>query len=159
MTAASPAQSAALPGAPAIKPSASSAREPQRPAAIAAGRAFGVSLVLGVLGSASAAIVIARLFESWRVTPGRASHAITLFGQRLSYPTANTGAIVVTALACLGLLMAGAAAWRAAREVLGYRSFRRALAARSPRLLDGTWVIDDHRPQAFCAGLLRPRVY
>jgi Peptidase family M48 len=114
---------------------------------------------LGLLGLVSAGIVLARLFESWRVTPGPASHVISVFGQRISYPTANTGAIVVTALAVLGLLMAGAAGWRAARELLANRAFGRAIAARSPHLRDGAWVIDDDHPQAFCAGLLRPRVY
>jgi Peptidase family M48 len=153
-------ESAALPARTAVNPTAAAApREPQRPAASAAGRAFGASLLLGVLGLASAVIVITRLFESWRVTSGPVSHGISVFGQRLSYPAANIGAIVVTVLAGLGLLMAGAAAWRVARELLAYRTFRRAIAARSPRSVDGAFVIDDGRPQAFCAGLLRPRVY
>ncbi|HWX97976.1 MAG TPA: M56 family metallopeptidase [Solirubrobacteraceae bacterium] len=158
-TPASPTRPAALPAAALVKPAASAAGGVRRPAAIAARRAFGASLLLGVLGSASAVIVIARLFESWRVRPGPPSHAIAVFGQRLSYPAANAGAIVVTALAGLGLLMVGAAAWGVARELLAYRAFRRVIATRSPRLLDGAWVIDDARPQAFCAGLLRPRVY
>jgi Zn-dependent protease with chaperone function len=131
----------------------------QQPAAIAAGRVFGVSLLLGALGVASAVFVISRLFESWRVTSQPASHVISVFGQRLSYPVANTGAIVVVVLAGLGLLMAGAAAMRIARELLAERSFRRILAARSPLPLHGAWVISDKQPQAFCAGLLRPHVY
>jgi peptidase M48-like protein len=146
---AAPVTTASAPGSPA----------PQRPAAIAADRAFRLSVLLGALGFASAAFVLARLLEAWRVTSGPASHAITVFGQRLSYPVANTGAIVVTALAGLGLLMAAAASWRAARELLADRGFRRAMAARSPLPLHGAWLIDDERPQAFCAGLLRPRVY
>jgi hypothetical protein len=147
--------SAALrrPGAPEVAP------RPQRPAATAASRAFGLSMLLGVLGLASAVFVITRLFESWRVTAGAPSHHIWVFGQRLSYPAANTGAIVVTVLAGLGLLAAVAAAWTMARELLADRRFRQALAARSPLLLDGAWVIDDDRPQAFCAGLFHPRVY
>ncbi|MCW3027609.1 MAG: peptidase Ste24p [Solirubrobacterales bacterium] len=158
MTPASPRRSAALPAAT-VRPSRSAVHAPQQPAAIAARRAFGAGFLLGVLGLASAGIVFARLFESWRVAPGPASHVISVFGQRLSYPTANTGAIVITALAILGLLMAAAAAWRAARELLASRAFGRAIAARSPRPLDGAWVIEDDRAQAFCAGLLRPRVY
>jgi bla regulator protein blaR1 len=143
-----------------IKPSAAAASpEPQRPAAIEAGRVFGASVLLGVLGVASAVFVITRLFESWRVTSGAASHVISIFGQRLGYPAANAGAVVVTVLAGLGLVMAGAAAWRLVRELRGDRSFRRALAVRSPAPLRGAWLISDARPQAFCAGLLRPRVY
>jgi Zn-dependent protease with chaperone function len=160
MTPASPAHPAARPVAALLKPSAAAASpEPRGPAAIAASRAFGLSVLLGVLGMASAFFVITRLFESWRVTSEPASHVISVFGQRLSYPAANAGAIVVTVLAGLGLLMAGAAAWGVAHELLADRSFRRALAARSPKPLHGAWVISDDRPQAFCAGLLRPRVF
>ena len=160
MTPASPAQSAARPAGAVIEANpAATSPEPQQPAASAAGRLFGVSMLLGVLGLASAAFVITRLFESWRVSSGPASHVISVFGQRLSYPAANTGAIVVTVLAGLGLLMAGAAAWGLARELLAERSFRRVIAAHSPLPLHGAWVISDARPQAFCAGLLRPRVY
>lgn len=156
----SPTRSASRSAGAVIKPSeAAPAREPQRPAAIAAGRAFGVSALLGVLGLASAVFVITRLFESWRVTSGPGSRVISVFGQRLSYPAANTGAIAVTVLAGLGLVMTGAAAWGLARELLADRRFRRSVAARSPLPLHGAWVINDERPQAFCAGLLRPRVY
>jgi Zn-dependent protease with chaperone function len=135
------------------------APEPQRPAAVAAARTFALSVLLGVLGLASAVFVITRLFESWRVTSGAPSHYILVFGQRLSYPAANTGAIVVTLLAGLGLLAAGAATWAIMREILGDRRFKQAVAARCPRPLYGAWLIDDDCPQAFCAGLLRPRVY
>jgi Zn-dependent protease with chaperone function len=159
ITSASSPSPAVVTAATTAKRGASAAREEQQPAATAAGRAFGASVLLGVLGLASAAVVVARLLESWRVAPGPASHAISVLGQRLSYPTANSGAIIVTALAGLGLLMAAAAAWRAASELLASRSFSRVIAAGSPRAIDGAWVIDDVRPQAFCAGLLRPRVY
>jgi Zn-dependent protease with chaperone function len=143
-----------------IKPTrADPSPEPQRPAAAAARRVFAVSLLLGALGLASAVFVITRLLESWRVTSQPASHVISVFGQRLSYPVANTGAIVVTVLACLGLLMAAAAAMRIGRELLADRRLRRALAASSPLPLHGAWMISDEHPQAFCAGLMRPRVY
>jgi|HubBroStandDraft_4_1064222.scaffolds.fasta_scaffold07776_6 Zn-dependent protease with chaperone function len=143
-----------------IKPSAATALlEPQQPAAVATGRVFGASVLLGLLGLASAVFVITRLFESWQVSSEPASHVVSIFGARLAYPAANAGAIVVTVLAGLGLLMAGAAAWRLVRELLADRSFRRALASSPPVPLDGAWVITDEHPQAFCAGLLRPRVY
>jgi Peptidase family M48 len=156
----SPTQLAARPTGKPIESSPTAASlQARQPAAIAAGRVFRASLLLGALGFASAVFVITRLFESWRVTSAPASHMVSVFGQRLSYPVANAGAIVVTVLAGLGLLMAGAGAWGLARELLADRSFRRALAARSPAALHGGWLIDDDRPQAFCAGLLRPRVY
>jgi len=156
----SPTQLAARPAGKPIEPNTTAASlRARQPAAVAAGRVFGASLLLGALGLASAGFVITRLFASWRVTSAPASHTVSVFGQRLSYPVANAGAIVVTVLAGLGLLMAGAGAWGLARELLTDRRFRRALAARSPVALHGGWLIDDDRPQAFCAGLLRPRVY
>ena len=128
MTRASRAQAALSPAEAVIQPGtaeASAARD--APATVAAGRVFRVSMLLGVLGLASALFVITRLFESWRVTSDPASHVVSVFGQRLSYPAANAGAVVVTALAGLGLLIVGAAAWGLARELLADRSFRRAL--------------------------------
>jgi hypothetical protein len=134
-------------------------RRSRQPAASAAGGVFGISVGLAGFGVAAAVLVIARLFESWRIAPGSTSHAISIFGQRLSYPAANAGAITVTALAVLGLLMAGAAAWQATRELRADRAFRRSMATRSPVPFDGAWLIEETRPQAFCAGLLRTRVY
>src|SRR6476661_3405258 len=119
--------------------------QPPQPASKAAARIFAMSLLLGVLGLVSAVVVIARLFESWRVAPGPASHGISLFGQRMSYPAANTGAIIITALAGLGLLMVAAAARRAMRELRADREFRRTMAAGSRPRRDGAWVIDDER--------------
>jgi hypothetical protein len=69
MATASPAHSAARPSGAVIRPSTTAlSPEAQRPAAIAAGRVFALSTLLGVLGLASALFVITRLFESWRVT-------------------------------------------------------------------------------------------
>jgi Zn-dependent protease with chaperone function len=160
MTPAPRAQSALRPVEAVIQPgTAQASAAPEAPATIAAGRVFRVSMLLGVLGLASALFVITRLFESWRVTAGPTSHVVSVFGQRLSYPAANAGAIVVMALAGLGVLIVGATAWGLARELLADRSFRRALQARSPMPLHGASVFNDERPQAFCAGLLHPRVY
>jgi len=131
-------------------------------AAIAAGRAFRVSVLIGMLGLASTVIVISRLLRSWQLTAHPGSHVVSVLGLQLSYPSANPGAIIVTVLSGLGLAMATAAVWGIARELLANRGFTRALAARAPRPLPGVrgaFVIDDPHPKAFCAGLLRPRVY
>jgi len=129
------------------------------PAKTATARVFAVGLLLGLVGLASAVFVITRLFESWRVTSGPASRVITVLGLRLSYPAANAGAIAVTGLAGLGLLMAAAAACRLVMELVADRRFKRVLRARSPRSFRGAWLIDDKQPQAFCTGLLRPRIF
>jgi bla regulator protein blaR1 len=130
-----------------------------RPAAAAAARVSRASLVLGGLGLTSAIFVVSRLVESWRVTPRAASHQISIFGQNLSYPAANVDAIVILLLAALGLVVTARALTGAARELQASRRFHRFLAGEQPQGLHGALLIDDAQPRAFCAGLLRPRVY
>ena len=130
-----------------------------RPAATAAARVSRASLVLGGLGLASAVFVITRLLESWRVTPRAASHQISIFGQKLSYPAANVDAIVIVLLAALGLVVTARALAGAARELQASRRFHRFLSGEQPQALHDALLIDDAQPRAFCAGLLRPRVY
>ena len=115
--------------------------------------------MLGALGLASAIFVLARLLESWRVTPHAASHQILIFGQRLSYPAANIDAVVIVLLAVLGSVVTSRALTGAVREVHASRRFQRLVAQTEPRSLHGALVIADPQPQAFCAGLFRPRVY
>jgi Zn-dependent protease with chaperone function len=131
----------------------------RQPAAIAAARISRASLLLGGLGLFSAIFVLARLFESWRITPHAASHRISILGQQLSYPAANVGAIVVVVLAALGLMVTAVAVRATVLELAAARRFHRWLAQQKLRHLRGALVIDDGRPQAFCAGLIRPRVY
>lgn len=103
--------------------------------------------------------VIVRLSEAWRVSPRASSHEIDLVGTRLSYPAANAGALVVLALALIGLTVTAIAAVSAAREILGSIRLTRGLMASEPRRVQDALVIDEELPRAFCAGLLRPRVY
>jgi uncharacterized integral membrane protein len=130
-----------------------------RPAATAAARVSRASLVLGGLGLASAVFVVTRLLESWRVTSRAASHQIWIFGQRVSYPAANVDAIVIVLLAALGSVVTARALTGAARELQASRRFGRFLSGQRPQALHGALLIDDAQPRAFCAGLLRPRVY
>jgi Zn-dependent protease with chaperone function len=130
-----------------------------RPAAVAATRLSLVSLLLGAFGLASAIFVIERLLESWHVTARGASHQISIFGQQLSYPTANIDAIVILVLAVLGATVTVLAVGGAARELTASRRFLRHLAGQNPQPLHEALVITDPEPRAFCAGLLRPRVY
>jgi Zn-dependent protease with chaperone function len=137
----------------------SSAPLPNRAAATAAGRVGTAGLLLGSLGLALSVFVVGRLFLSWHVTPTAASHHISVAGQRLSYPVANFDAVVVLVLALAGLAVGAVTVLGAFRELRAARSFARWLAAQNPRPLRGAWVIPEDRPHAFCAGLLRPRVY
>jgi BlaR1 peptidase M56 len=131
----------------------------ERPAATAAARVSRVSLVLGGLGLASALFVLARLFETWRVASRGVSHEISVFGQKLSYPTANLDAIVIMLLAAIGAAVTALAVSGAVRELRASSRFHRHLAGQEPRRLNGAILVSDEEPRAFCAGLLRPRVY
>lgn len=131
----------------------------ERPAATAAARVSGASLLLGGLGLVSAILVLVRLMESWRVGSGATSHRIEVFGQGFSYPAANVNAIVILLLAALGSVVTVRALGGAMRECHASRRFSRAVSRRQLETLRDAVVVPDPQPRAFCAGLLRPRVY
>ena len=131
----------------------------ERPAASAAARVFGAGLGLGVLGLVCSVFVIVRSAESWRVTPRSISHHVTIMGQRLSYPTANIDAIVVLAIASLGLIATGRALRRSVHEAIAAARLGRRLKRACQVEHSGAMLVEDDRPLAFCAGLLRPRIY
>src|ERR1700761_854290 len=151
-------ESAAAAGPPDGMSSSSDSR-PRRPAAAAAERVWAAGTVLWASGLALSVFVIGRLFLTWRVTPHAATHQVSLLGHRLSYPVANVDALIVLALALAGLAVGAMTAWGAIRELAATRTFERHLAAQEPTPWRGALVIDDERPQAFCAGLFTPRVY
>ena len=130
-----------------------------RGAARAHALAWTAGLLLGVLGLASFVPVFARLLETWRVSAHAVAHHVSILGQTLSYPAANAGALVVLALALLGGIVAAIALCAIGSELRAARRLAHRLAQRDPTPHDGVLVIDDERPAAFCAGLLRPRVY
>ncbi len=129
------------------------------PAALASARVSRATLLVGALGVLSAIFVLTRLLESWRVGPDGAAHRVTILGQTLSYPTANAAAIVLIALAAVGLIVTATVVRETVRELMAARRLQTALAQRRPTPMRGALVLDDDRPRAFCAGLLRPRVY
>jgi Zn-dependent protease with chaperone function len=140
--------------------------------AVAAARASRATAAIGTLGIATAVFVVARAFASWQVGGGH-GHTVSLFGGRLSYPAANATAIGVLALALLGALVAATAILAAAHELRAARRLDACLrAARRPdagvarsatptttALGADAIVVEGRLPQAFCAGLVRPRVY
>jgi hypothetical protein len=129
------------------------------PATLAAARVNRAGATLAAGAVASSGFVIWRLIETWRVTPAAASHRISVLGQRLTYPAANVGAVVVVALAVLGLTVTAMTVRGTVRELAAERRLRRWLRAHEVRRQGGARVIEDERPRAFCAGLVRPRVY
>jgi Zn-dependent protease with chaperone function len=84
---------------------------------------------------------------------------LEVLGLTLSYPYANAPAIALVTLAAVGAIVLAGACRAAARQLAGHRRFRRRLAEMAPRHEGDVLVFDDPTPQAFCAGLLRPRIY
>ncbi|MBV9336347.1 MAG: BlaI/MecI/CopY family transcriptional regulator [Solirubrobacterales bacterium] len=121
---------------------------------------------MGALGLACSLFVVFRLTLTWRVTPAAASHRISLLGHELSYPAANAAAVLVVALALLGLIVIVMTIVSVLRELAASRRLRRRLNACAsrphgyfPQASGDFLVIDDELPRAFCAGFMRPRVY
>jgi Zn-dependent protease with chaperone function len=138
--------------------------------AVAAARASRATSAVGALGIATSVFVVSRAFASWQVGGSRA-HTVSLLGGRLSYPAANAAAIGVLALALLGATVTATALLAAVRELRAARRLDACLRA-APRpdagparsaaataLAADAIVLEGGKPQAFCAGLLRPRIY
>jgi hypothetical protein len=75
-----------------------------------AARTFVASVALGAAGLAWALFVLTRMLNAWQIGSVAGAHELTLFGARLSYPAANSAALVLAALAALGLAVMVAAA-------------------------------------------------
>lgn len=127
--------------------------------ASAALRAWGATSVIGLLGLSSAVFVVVRLIDRWRVSPASSSHQFVLLGQTVSYPAANFAGGVVLILGVVGLVVLTLAITGAIRELAGSVRFGRRMAACRSTPVEGALVFEDERPLAFCAGLMRPRVY
>jgi BlaR1 peptidase M56 len=132
---------------------------PGQPAAVAAARVARAGALLATLGVAASVFAISRLIDAWRVTPATTSREISIVGQTLSYPAANLAAMIVVALAAVGLAVTAMTVAGAVRELAADRRFARSLRACGARPLGDAWVVPDERPRAFCAGLITPRVY
>lgn len=139
--------------------SSNAARTPGLSAAVLARRISWTELGFGALGLASCAVALLRLFETWRISPRASSHRFSILGQTLTYPAANLAAVVVLFLGFLGAVVAARATTATVQELLAARRFARRVARGELRRVYGALVIEDDRPAAFCAGLLRPQVY
>lgn len=120
---------------------------------------FALALALGTGGLiAASAAVTAAVDAVHRQAPG--SRRLVLAGLRFTYPSVNgAGALllVVAALGMAAVALAGRACWRQARQ---YRGLIVQIRLGQPLERDRrVKVIAGRRPQAFCAGYLRPAVY
>lgn len=134
---------------------ASSARETE----VRASRLFALNVCLGVSGAVAIGVALGGGAHSVTVTPSARAAHFTLLGQRFTYPVVNLAASVVLVLAALGAVVVCLAMRSAWRELRASRRFARALRIRTVGRLGDASIFADEQAQAFCAGLLRPRVY
>ena len=88
------------------------------------------------------------------------AHVVTVLGMAVALPAANPAAVALLALATLGIAVLVTLVRGMVAIARGHRRLRRGLPIVGP--LDGTpdvSVVAHDGVHAFCAGLLRPRVY
>ena len=120
---------------------------------------FGLAGALGAGGLGLTAATITTTLASVHQASAGAGQ-IVLAGIRFTYPTVNGAEILLLVLGIFAAAVIAAAVRAAWRQVKAHRRFTAVLEPvesldRDPRV----GVIRDPRPQAFCAGYLRPAVY
>jgi Zn-dependent protease with chaperone function len=112
------------------------------------------------LGVAAAAVLGLSLAVALRAVTFAAPSATALASACRSFtlPELTFVSVASLALGSLALAVVLRAVRSLLRQLRASRRFLRALSIRGPAP-GGAVVFDDARPQAFCAGLLRPRVY
>ena len=120
---------------------------------------FALALALGASGLIVASTAVTTAASAVLGRSG-APGTVVLAGARFSYPAVNGAGLLLLALATLGafaVALAAGACWRQRRQYLGLiaqlRPVERLHQDRQVK------VFADRRPQAFCAGYLRPAVY
>jgi peptidase M48-like protein len=136
-------------------------RRASQPTGTDAGAAqlFRLSLLVAAGGLSVVAVAIARAAGAVQPVPGATAPRFTVLDQGVTYPRANAAGVIIVALAALGLFVLLRLAGSTLREAAGRRRFARSVAVRRPRPWRDVVLLDDPVPQAFCAGLLRPRIY
>ena len=120
---------------------------------------FGLAAALAAGGLGVTAVTITTALASVHQASAGAEQ-IVLAGIRFTYPTVNGAEMLLLVLGMCAAAVIAAAVRAAWRQVNAHRRFTAALQPvesldRDPRV----GVIRDPRPQAFCAGYLRPAVY
>ena len=120
---------------------------------------FGLAAALGAGGlGLTAATITATLASVHQASAGVGQ--IVLAGVRFTYPTVNGAEVVLFVLGMFAATVIAAAVRAAWRQVRAHRRFTAVLEPVEPLDRDPrVGVIRDLRPQAFCAGYLRPAVY
>jgi hypothetical protein len=120
---------------------------------------FGLAAALGAGGLGVTAATITTTLASVHQTSTGAGQ-IVLIGTRFTYPSVNGAEMLLLALGLLAAAVIAAAVRAAWHQVNAHRRFTAVLEPVESLDRDPTVsVIRDPRPQAFCAGYLRPAVY
>jgi hypothetical protein len=125
-----------------------------------AGRIYRLHLGLALVGVAAVALgllVVLRALDFSRPSPDSLFTAC----RSLVMPDAGSGALLLLPLAGLALLSLALGGRSLVRQLRGKRRFLARLRIARVADVGGTRVavFDSARPQAFCAGFLRPRIY
>jgi Zn-dependent protease with chaperone function len=121
-------------------------------------RLFATSIGLAACGAVAVGISMSGVGSVTVKPAARAGHFV-LLGLRFTYPDVNLAAAVALALAALGAVVVCLVVRGAARELRSRHRFARAIKGRIVQRSGDLCVFTDPNVQAFCAGLLRPRVY
>jgi Peptidase family M48 len=116
-----------------------------------------LELALGALGVTAAALMFVITLDAFEFHAAALWHVVSHLDLR-HLDLACAAVATLGAIDAIVILRAGRSL---ARQVLGQRAFLRALPVRGELVIDGHPVrlFPGRRPQAFCAGLLRPAVY
>jgi hypothetical protein len=116
-------------------------------------------VALGAVGLAAATAALVTAAGSVH-RAARGAHEVAIAGLHFTYPAVNVAAAVLLALAALGAVVLAIVARGAWSQLRADRRFARGVPVLgSLPGHPGVSVIDDAKPQAFCAGYLRPSVY
>ena len=121
--------------------------------------AWPLALALAAAGTAASAIAVAAAIASFHQVAA-ATGRLQVAGVPFSYPRLNGPAWILLVLALIGAAALGITLRALLRQHVAYRRLLARLDVVG-RLEDhpGVEVIADPRPQAFCAGYVRPRVF
>lgn len=123
-------------------------------------RLYWLSLGLGALGIIATALALVIALSAVSLVPPPVAALVALC-QRFLLPNLSAVAVVVLALAALGLAVLFLGARAVLRQLAAHRRFSRGLCVGGEVEMAGSRVVllEDPRPRAFCAGFLRPRIY
>lgn len=130
-----------------------------RPLTRRASHVYGLAVAVAALGALSTGAGVLDVLRGVDVQSAHVAH-LRVLGERLTAPAINVAAALMLPLAALGLVSVIQGMRSCVRQLVAQRRFLESLAL-TGRLPShpGVWLVDDDRPQAFCAGHLRPRVY